>query len=135
MKLWEKGYKLNKQIEKFTVGEDYIFDQKLIKYDCIASIAHAKMLGKIGILKKQEAPKLIRELNNIIELEKKGKFKISSGQEDCHTAIENHLTRKLGGLGKKIHTARSRNDQVLTALRLYYKDELSDCRKLVDDLI
>lgn len=134
MKLWEKGYKLNKQVEDFTVGKDYILDQKLIKHDCLASIAHAKMLGRIGILGKSEVQKLIKELNNIISLDKKGKFKTLKEQEDCHTAIENHLTKKLGKLGKKIHTARSRNDQVLTALRLYYKDELTDCKKLINEL-
>jgi argininosuccinate lyase len=135
MKLWEKSVKLNQQIENFTVGEDYLFDQKLVKYDCRASIAHAKMLGKIGILKESEVHQLEQELNNIIELDKKGEFKILQGQEDCHTAIENFLVKNLGDLGKKIHTARSRNDQVLTALRLYYKDELDDCKKLINDLI
>ena len=135
MKLWEKGCKLNEQIENFTVGNDYILDQKLVKYDCIASIAHAKMLGKIGILKKEEVKRLERELNNIIKLDKKGKFIILKEDEDCHTAIENYLTKKLGNLGKKIHTARSRNDQVLTALRLYYKDELNECKKSCNDFI
>ena len=122
---------MNKQIENFTVGDDYLVDQKLIKYDCLASIAHAKMLGKIGILKNFEAEKLIKELRNIIQLDKQGKFKIKPQQEDCQTAIEHHLTRQLGTLGKKIHTARSRNDQVLTALRLYYLDELNECKKLI----
>lgn len=135
MKLWEKGYRLNKQVEDFTVGDDYILDQKLIKYDVLASIAHAKMLGKIGILKKDEVQKLITELNNIIQLDKQDKFRILKEQEDCHTAIENHLTKELGDLGKKIHTARSRNDQVLTALRLYHKEELNDCKKLINRLI
>jgi len=134
-KLWEKGYKLNKQVEEFTVGEDCILDQKLLKCDCIASIAHANMLGKIGLLTKVEVQKLVGELNAIIELNKKGKFNILKEQEDCHTAIENHLTKKLGDLGKKIHTARSRNDQVLAALRLYYKDELDKCTKEVNTLI
>ncbi len=134
MKLWNK-YKLNGEIENFTVGEDYILDQKLVEYDCIGSIAHAKMLAKIGILNQQELGKIIKELNNIIELHKKDRFKILKEEEDCHTAIENHLTKKLGVLGKKIHTGRSRNDQVLTALRLYYKDELKNCRNLVDDFV
>lgn len=134
MKLWNE-YKLNKEIEDFTVGEDYILDQKLVGYDCIGSIAHAKMLGKIGILKKNELKKIIKELNNIIKLNERGKFKLLKEEEDCHTAIENYLTRKLGNLGKKIHTGRSRNDQVLTALRLYYKDELKNCQNLVRDLI
>ncbi len=134
MKLWDKNYSLNKQIEEFTVGEDYTLDQKLVKYDCMASIAHVQMLGKIGVLTKDETQKLVEELNQIISLDAKGDFKILKEQEDCHTAIENLLTKKLGDLGKKIHTARSRNDQVLTALRLYYKNELNDCKKLIDEL-
>ncbi len=134
MKLWEKGIKLNQQIEDFTVGDDYILDQKLVKYDCLASIAHAKMLGKIGILNEQEVLKLVQELENIIELDQKGEFNILKEQEDCHTAIENFLAKKLGDLGKKIHTARSRNDQVLTALRLYYKEKLGDSKKSVGQL-
>jgi len=133
-KLWQKKYKLNKDVEKFTVGNDFILDQPLIYYDCIASIAHAKMLGKIDILTGKEVKKITDELNRIIKLDKAGKFKILPNQEDCHTAIENHLTKKLGLLGKKIHTARSRNDQVLTALRLYYKKELVDCYQLIQKL-
>jgi argininosuccinate lyase len=135
MKLWQKDYKLNKRIEEFTVGADYILDQNLVVYDCVASIAHTKMLGKIGILEREEVKKLVSEINNIIELDRKGKFKILKEQEDCHTAIEAHLTKKLGDLGKKIHTARSRNDQVLTALRLYYRDQLQGCKGLVDKLL
>ncbi|MFQ5705892.1 MAG: argininosuccinate lyase [bacterium] len=135
MKLWQTHTHPNKQIEDFTVDDDFILDQKLVKYDCIASIAHAKMLGTVGILNEQEVQKLERELNHIIHLDKKGKFKIRKEQEDCHTAIENHLVKKLGDLGKKIHTARSRNDQVLTALRLFYKHELNECKKSVERLI
>jgi len=130
-KLWEKDYKLNKQIEDFTVGSDYMLDRKLVKYDCLASIAHVKMLGKMGILKQKEVTELIKELTNIINLDAQGKFIISKEEEDCHTAIENHLTEKLGALGKKIHTARSRNDQVLAALRLYYKDELKELKRSI----
>ena len=134
MKLWNE-HKLNKLVEDFTVGEDYIFDRELVEYDCLASIGHVKMLGKIGILKGEEVEKLVRELNNIIELDKKGKFKIKKEDEDCHTAIENYLTKKLGELGKKIHTGRSRNDQALTALRLYYKDELKKVEQLSKEFI
>lgn len=130
MKLWGEG--LDKQIEEFTVGNDYLLDQRLVKYDCRASIAHAKMLNKIGILNRKEVKKLINGLEEIIELDSKGKFKIKRKQEDCHTAIENYLTKKYGEIGEKIHTARSRNDQVLAALRLYYKDELKECKKLVN---
>lgn len=135
MKLWQKQYKLNKAVEKFTVGNDYILDQRLVKYDCQASIAHAKMLAKIGILNSAEAKKLEKTLKEIIVADSKGKFKILPQQEDCHTAIENYLTKKLGNLGKKIHTARSRNDQVLAALRLYYKDNLENCEGLVKDFL
>jgi len=124
MKLWEKGIALDKRIEAFTVGNDYRLDRALVKYDCRASIAHARMLCRIGILTKGELRKMIAELESIRALDAKGKFTIAPEQEDCHTAIENHLTKKLGQLGKKIHTARSRNDQVLAALRLYYKDEI-----------
>lgn len=134
MKLWNKGKSLNQLVEDYTVGNDYILDNELVKYDCLASIAHAKMLNKTGILSKEETAKLEDELNKIVSLHAKGKFEIKKQHEDCHTAIEIHLTEKLGELGKKIHTARSRNDQVLTALRLYYKNELSACNELIKKL-
>jgi argininosuccinate lyase len=135
MKLWTEKHKLNKAIEEFTVGNDYLLDQRLVKYDCLASIAHTKMLDKIGVLKAAEVTKIVRELKRIIVLDKKGKFKIAREDEDCHTAIEKYLTLKLGDIGKKIHTARSRNDQVLTALRLFEKEELSNCRQLAEIFI
>ena len=135
MKLWQKNYSLNKQVEKFTVGDDYKIDQKLVKYDCLASIAHAKMLNKIGILTKTECNKLIAVLNEIIKSDGRGEFVIKQEDEDCHTAIENYLIKKLRSIGKKIHTARSRNDQILTALRLYYKDEIKGIVQLVDELV
>lgn len=135
MKLWQKQYQLNKTVEKFTIGNDYILDQRLVKYDCLASIAHAKMLAKIGVLNSTEAKKLEKTLQDIIALDAKGKFEILSEQEDCHTAIENYLTKRLGSLGKKIHTARSRNDQVLVALRLFYKENLAAGKKLVQNLL
>ncbi len=124
MKLWNKGYDIDKEVEKFTVGDDYLLDQKLVHWDCIASIAHASMLCKIGIFKKKEFTKIKKALVGIIELDKQNKFKIAQEDEDCHTAIENYLVKKLGNLGEKIHTARSRNDQVLAALKLYIKKEL-----------
>jgi len=134
MKLWDKGYELDRQVEAFTAGEDYMLDQWLVRYDCLGSIAHAEMLGKAGFLAEDEVSALTAELENIIELNTQGKFVIRKDQEDCHTAIENHLIERLGDTGKKIHTARSRNDQVLTALRLYYKDELAKCTGLVQEL-
>jgi argininosuccinate lyase len=131
MKLWQKNYNLNKEIEKFTVGNDFLLDKELIKYDVYGSIAHATMLNKINIIDKNEFKKIKKILLEILELNKKNKFKIELKDEDCHTAIENYLTKKLGNLGKKIHTARSRNDQVLTALRLYEKEELKEIKTLL----
>ncbi|MFH1641720.1 MAG: argininosuccinate lyase [Nanoarchaeota archaeon] len=127
-KLWQDK-KLNKMIEKFTVGIDYVLDKYLLKYDCTASIAHAKMLLKIKIITSNEFIKLKKELKNIIELDNEGKFDIKLSDEDCHTAIENYLTTQLGDLGKKIHTARSRNDQVVAAMKLYEKDQLFIIKK------
>jgi len=135
MKIWQKKYQLNKQIEAYTVGNDYLIDQKLVKYDCIGSIAHVKMLKKIGILNNIEHDKLIMALNEIINLDANNDFSIKQEEEDCHTAIENYLIKKLGNSGKKIHTARSRNDQVLTALRLFYKDELKNVINLTKRFI
>jgi len=131
MKLWQKNYNMDKEIEKFTVGNDFLLDKALVKYDCMASIAHAKMLKKIGILSNSELDKLIKGLNEIIKLDHEDKFKISQADEDCHTAIEEYLTKKFVNAGKKIHTARSRNDQVLTALRLYEKEELKEIKTLL----
>ena len=133
-KLWDKGVELDQQIEAFTVGDDYVLDQELVTYDCIASKAHASMLEKAGLLKPEESELIRKELDVIIQLHVSGKFTILPSQEDCHTAIEEHLTDKLGDVGKKIHTARSRNDQVLTALRLYYRDMLSDVHQLSEEL-
>jgi argininosuccinate lyase len=124
MKLWQKGYDLNAEIEKFTTGNDYLLDMHLIEFDCVASQAHAKMLGKAGFLTEEEVGAIVSELDTLINLIKEGKFCIEPEQEDCHTAIEAYLTQKLGEPGKKIHTGRSRNDQVLTALRLYTKAKL-----------
>ncbi len=130
MKIWDKGIKLEKEIEKFTVGNDILLDKKLVKYDCLASIAHAKMLKSINLLDSLELNKLISGLNEIIQLNSEGKFILKQQDEDCHTAIENFLISKFGELGKKIHTGRSRNDQVLTAIRLYQKEELLEIKKL-----
>ena len=132
MKLWNKGYTLDKIVEDYTVGRDYILDQRLVAYDCQASIVHAEMLHKIDIISETEKDKLVNALKEIIALHKKGEFEIKSSDEDCHTAIENYLIEKLGETGKKIHTARSRNDQVLTALRLYYRDQVDEINKLIE---
>ena len=134
-KLWEKGVGFDKKIESFTVGNDNNLDQILLPYDCEASIAHVKMLNKMKYLNDNESDKLIKELNFILEESKSGNFKIKKSHEDCHTAIEDQLVNTCGDSGKKIHTARSRNDQVLTALRLYYRESIDDVKKLLIDLI
>ncbi len=120
-KLWDKGYDLDALVEEFTVGRDYELDSKLVPADCAGSLAHATVLAKIGILASGELASLRRELAAIVEDHAAGRFPITQKDEDCHTAIENRLTAVLGEVGKKIHAGRSRNDQVLTALRLFAK--------------
>ena len=135
MKLWEeKDKKRNEIIDQFTVGKDRYYDTLLAKYDCKASIAHSKMLAKVNILSKNESDKLNKVLNEIIDEIKKGKFKIEDEFEDMHSKIEFVLIQKLGDLGKKIHTARSRNDQVLVAIQLFVKDELNSIKKEIHSL-
>ncbi len=138
-KLWHKKTELDKEIEKFTVGDDYILDMEIVSADCAASIAHAKMLCEIGILKQKEYKNLKAELINIIKDNEAGKFSITLQDEDSHTAIENRLTEVLGEEGKKIHTGRSRNDQVIAALRLFSRDFLfafrESCLNLSETLV
>lgn len=124
MKLWEKGYQLDQVVETFMTGDDPFLDLALIAYDCLGSIAHAKMLEKIGILTPEECHQLVKELSDIIHLNNERKFSIQMEDEDVHTAVENALVSKLGDVGKKLHTARSRNDQVLLDMRLYMKNEI-----------
>ncbi len=124
-KLWQsKSTKLHPLVEKYTVGNDYILDARLLPFDIEASLAHAKALHKAKILTAAELRKLTRGLKQILKLHRQGKFVIQPSDEDCHTAIEGFLTAKLGALGKKIHTCRSRNDQVLVATRLYTRKKL-----------
>ena len=118
-KLWQKGYELNELIEKFTIGEDWKLDQQLLAADCVASIAHARMLSHIGLLEKKELRAVETELRSLISEVREGSFTVSPSDEDGHTAIENRLVQSLGETGKKIHTGRSRNDQVIAALRVY----------------
>jgi len=131
MKLWNNNnhQEADREIERFTAGEDVSLDQLLVKYDVVGSIVHAMMLQKIGILTEDELMDLKKTLLEIIELNKKGQFKIEAWEEDVHTKIENYLTSKLGESGKKIHTGRSRNDQVLVDLRLYTKEKLLKIQK------
>jgi len=128
MKLWDKGFSTDKKIDRFTVGNDRELDLHLAKYDVIASKAHAKMLGKIGLLSTDETDALVNELDEIGKSIGEGTFTIEDSFEDMHSKIEFLLTEKLGETGKKIHTARSRNDQVLVAMHLYLKDELIEIK-------
>lgn len=132
MKLWEKGYKLDQLVETFMTGDDPLLDHALISYDCVGSIAHAKMLEKIGILTFEESCQLAKELIHIIQLADEGKFIIKPEDEDVHTAVENALIAKLGDIGKKLHTARSRNDQVLLDMRLYMKNQI---RQIIQEVL
>ena len=128
MKLWDKGFSTDKKIDHFTVGNDRELDLHLAKYDVLASQAHAKMLGKIGLLKEEETNALVAELDKIADKIEDGSFIIEDNFEDMHSKIEFQLTLALGDTGKKIHTARSRNDQVLVAMHLYLKDELTEIK-------
>ena len=121
-KLWQKNYTLDSMMEHFTVRNDYIYDEELVVSDAIGSAAHAKGLNKIGILSDEECRKLLAGLDRIVQLRQSDSFPITVSDEDCHTAIEGFLTNELGDTGKKIHTGRSRNDQVQTALRIYMRE-------------
>ena len=134
MKLWDKGFSIDKKIEQFTVGNDRKIDLHIARYDVQASIAHAKMLKNINILTEDELQKLEKGLNELQQQISNGKFIIEDQFEDVHSKIEFELTQKLGEVGKKIHTARSRNDQVLVALQLYYKENLREVNLKVKSL-
>ena len=122
MKLWDKGIKMDKKIENFTIGNDREIDMFIAPYDIQASIAHAKMLAKTDIISEREQFKLLEGLKNLSDQIENGTFCIDNTFEDIHSKIEHELIKYCGEIGKKIHTARSRNDQVLVALHLYYKD-------------
>ena len=125
MRLWEKNNTaIDKTVEEFTVGDDYLIDMTLIKYDITASIAHAKTMLKAEIITEDELKELMIGLQKLSTAVENKEFLIKQEDEDMHTAIENFLVLELGEIGKKIHTGRSRNDQVLAALRLYYKEQL-----------
>ncbi len=124
MKLWQKGAAAHEKVDHFTVGKDREYDLVLAKYDCEASIAHANMLAKIGLITSKEAGKLCVVLEELKIDAIEGRFTIEDEFEDMHSKIEYVLIESLGDLGKRIHTARSRNDQVLVAMHLYLKEEL-----------
>ena len=133
-KLWEKNVKVDQQVEAFTVGKDREMDLYLAKYDVLGSMAHITMLESIGLLAKEELPVLLAELKNIYAIADKGQFVIEEGVEDVHSQVELMLTRKLGDMGKKIHSGRSRNDQVLVDLKLFTRSQIEEVVQLVSGL-
>ncbi len=134
MKLWQKKISVSKQVEKFTIGKDRELDLLLAEHDVLGSMAHAKMLAAAGLLTRASQKKLHRELKNILQKAKTGKFIIEQGTEDVHSQVEFLLTKKLGGIGKQIHTARSRNDQVLLDVVLFSRAELRSVAQQVHEL-
>ena len=134
MKLWNKGFEPDKLIEDFTVGADRELDLRLARYDVQGSMAHIRMLESIGLLESSELPVLLEALERIAQSIERGEFTIEEGVEDVHSQVELMLTRELGDLGKKIHSGRSRNDQVLVDLKLFMRDEMRTVAKAVKQL-
>ena len=132
MKLWDKGFEPNKMIETFTVGQDRELDLRLARYDVEGSMAHIRMLESIGLIEKEELPVLLAALEQIRQEILDGKFIIEEGIEDVHSQVELLLTQRLGDVGKKIHSGRSRNDQVLVDLKLYFRDEI---KQIADEVV
>jgi argininosuccinate lyase len=133
-KLWQKGYQLNEQVERYEAAQNSALDTRLVRQDVWGSLAHAAMLAKIGILTSAEHATLKDALLSILQMEATGEFTITPEDEDVHTAVENYLATSTGVAGKKIHTARSRNDQVLLDLRLYGKEQLHRVAEELRDL-
>ena len=133
-KLWEKNFEINKEIERFTVGRDREMDMYLAKYDVLGSMAHITMLETIGLLEKDELAQLLAELKDIYATCERGEFVIEEGIEDVHSQVELMLTRSLGDMGKKIHSGRSRNDQVMVDLKLFIRNEIKEIVQLVKSL-
>ena len=133
-KLWEKSVQVNKDIERFTVGRDREMDLYLAKHDVLGSMAHITMLESIGLLTKEELDQLLVELKSIYASAEKGEFVIEDGVEDVHSQVELMLTRRLGDIGKKIHSGRSRNDQVLLDLKLFTRTQIKEVAEAVEQL-
>ncbi len=131
MKLWDKGYDIDSWIEQFTVGNDRQLDMQIARFDVEASMAHIRMLETIGLLTSEELQILLSGLQQIADEIERGEFEIEDGVEDVHSQVEQLLTQRLGDVGKKIHSGRSRNDQVLVDLKLFYRAQL---REVADDV-
>lgn len=135
MKLWKKNTEVNKEVEKFTIGNDREMDLYLAKSDILGSIAHITMLENVGLLTSNELKQLLSELKNIYHLANHGQFLIDEGVEDIHSQVELMLIRKLGDIGKKIHSGRSRNDQILLDLKLFTRDAIQTLTKKISELV
>ena len=133
-KLWEKSVRVNEDIDRFTVGRDREMDLYLAKHDVLGSMAHITMLESIGLLTAGELQALLAEMKNIYASAERGEFVIEDGIEDVHSQVELMLTRKLGDVGKKIHSGRSRNDQVLVDLKLFTRAQLKEVAEAVEQL-
>ena len=133
-KLWEKSVQVNEEIDRLTVGKDRELDLYQAKHDVLGSMAHITMLESIGLLSADELQVLLAELKNIYASAERGEFVIEDGIEDVHSQVELMLTRKLGDVGKKIHSGRSRNDQVLVDLKLFTREQLKQIAEAVEDL-
>ncbi|MDR0725034.1 MAG: argininosuccinate lyase [Prevotellaceae bacterium] len=133
-KLWSKGFDADEQVELFTVGRDRELDLKLARYDVLGSMAHIRMLQSVGLLEQPELDILLKEMDVILTEIETGDFKIEEGVEDVHSQVELLLTRRIGEAGKKIHSGRSRNDQVLVDLKLFFKHEIRDIAGLTKQL-
>lgn len=135
-RLWQKktAFSLHPLIEQYNAGDDIVYDQELIPYDIQGSLAYGKMLHKSGILTNEDLQTLEKGLQEILDLYNAGNFNLTLADEDCHTKIENYLTEHHGEIGKKIHTARSRNDQILVTMRLFMKKKMEEMVKLACDL-
>ncbi len=128
-KIWDKGFDANKQVEAFTVGNDRELDLRLAKHDIKGSMAHIRMLAAIGLLDADEEIVLRRELETILSEVEQGNFQLDDDAEDIHSQVEAMLTKRLGEMGKKIHSGRSRNDQVLLDIKLYLKEEIRQIKE------
>jgi len=134
-RLWDKGKALDQRILEFTAGEDHRLDQRLVRYDVIASTAHARMLAAQGLIDAGECERIVTGLGAVGAAHERGEWQIELADEDAHTALERHLIEAIGEAGGRVHLGRSRNDQVLTALRLYIKDAVTELAALADGVV
>jgi argininosuccinate lyase len=134
-RLWDKGTPLDGRVLAFTAGEDHALDERLVRYDVIASIAHARMLAGRGLITQEDFKAIEKGLKDVGEAHQRGEWKITLADEDGQTALEKHLTAKIGAAGGRVHLGRSRNDQVLTALRLYLKDAANELAAGVENVV